>query len=157
MIRSLLIVLSLAALTITAVPLAAVQPVSASTFGDDNDRPLQDDDDCTSNFLLFPSWYRGLDRKGSSCDIEMPTSGNDGQNIQTFIFMIVLNIIDIALRLIGYAAVGFVIYGGFKYLTSAGSADRITAGRKIIMNALIGLVISFLSVAIVNFVAGNIK
>jgi len=43
------------------------------------------------------------------------------------------------------------------YLTSGGESDRIAAGRKIIMNAVVGLVISFFSVVIVSLVAGNIK
>lgn len=157
MIRNLIMATALVAVIALSAPVAVLNtPVSAATFGDAGDNPLvKHDADCTSNFLLFPAWYRGLERKG--CDIQMPTSGQDGQNIQTFLFTIILNIIDIALRLVGFAAVGFIIYGGFKYLTSAGSADRIAAGRKIILNAVIGLVISFFSVAIVNLIANNIK
>lgn len=149
MIRKLIISGLIAAFVAVSAPIMTAQPASAAQF--------KAGDGCSSTFLLFPTWYRGLDRKGDTCQIDMPTSGSDGKNIQTFILIIVLNLIDIALRLIGYAAVGFVIYGGFKYLTAAGSADRITAGRKIITNALIGLVISFLSVAIVSFIASNIK
>lgn len=149
MIRKLITAGIIAAFVAISTPVLIAQPAHAAKF--------EAGDGCSADFLLFPTWYRGLDREGSTCNIDMPTSGNDGQNVQTFIFIIVLNLIDIALRVIGYAAVGFVIYGGFKYLTAAGSPDRITAGRKIITNALIGLVISFLSVAIVNFIASSIK
>lgn len=157
MIKNLIVATGIAVFLAIAAPLALLtSPAQAATFGDGGDKPLvKGDADCTSSFLLFPSWYRGLERKG--CEIQLPSSGADGQNIQAFIFIIILNVIDIALRLVGFAAVGFVIYGGFKYLTSAGSADRVTAGRKIIMNAVIGLVISFFSIAIVNLIAGNIK
>ncbi|MES2876054.1 MAG: hypothetical protein V4678_01135 [Patescibacteria group bacterium] len=122
---------------------------------------------CASSFLGFPAWFDGLPRKPDTCQVlvsektEVDDNGKtvelaDQNDLSNFIFMIILNVIEIALRLIGFIAVGFIIYGGFKYLTSAGSADRITAGRKIIQNAVIGLVISFFSVAIVNLVAGNI-
>jgi hypothetical protein len=157
MIRQLLVTISMVIFMAVSMPVAMLSaPAQAATFGDGGDRPLvKGDADCTSNFLLFPSWYRGLERKG--CDVQMPTSGKNGQNIQKFVFIIILNLIDIALRLVGFAAVGFIIYGGFKYLTSAGSPDRIAAGRKVIQNAVIGLVISFFSVAIVNLIAGNLK
>lgn len=110
-------------------------------------------DACTARFLTFPAWYRGLPREG--CNIKPPASGTD-TSLTAFIFTIVVNIIEIALQLVAYAAVGYIIYGGFKYLTAAGDPSRITAGRKIITNALIGLVLSFMSIAIVNLVAGNI-
>lgn len=110
---------------------------------------------CTSNFLTFPAWYDGVIDQ-STCDVKMPNVDKNGGGLPAFIFRIVLNIIEIALQLVAYAAAGYLIYGGFKYLTSAGSADRVVAGRKIIVNALVGLVISFMSVAIVNLVTTNI-
>ncbi len=146
MMRKYLAVLGIVGLSFASALLLTASSVSAAQF--------KSGDKCSSNFLGLPTWYRGLDREG--CNIVMPSSGRDGQNLQDFIFIIILNVIDIVLRIIGYAAVGFVIYGGFKYLTSAGSADRIAAGKKIIQNALIGLVISFFSVAIVNLIANNV-
>ena len=119
------------------------------------------DRECKSSFLGFPAWFDGLPRKEGTCDIEMTMAADgDGEasknNLQTFIFTIALNVIEIGLRVVGLLAVGYIIYGGFKYLTSAGSADRVTAGRKLIQNALIGLVLSIMSVAIVNLVSSNI-
>lgn len=110
---------------------------------------------CTSSFLTFPTWYNGVIDQ-STCQLSVPKVDKNGGGLPTFIFRIVLNIIEIALQLVAYAAAGYLIYGGFKYLTSAGSADRVVAGRKIIMNALVGLVISFMSVAIVTLVTANI-
>jgi hypothetical protein len=108
---------------------------------------------CTSNFLGFPAWYDGL--LDGDCNIKQPGSGQNG--LSDFIFTIVLNVIEIGLMLVGYAAVGYIIYGGFKYLTSGGTPDRITSGRKIILNAVIGLAISILSIGIVNLIASNLK
>jgi hypothetical protein len=111
---------------------------------------------CIDKVLTFPTWYaNGLaETKGSgkdtTCEIKSPGSGKDA--LSNFIWKIGLNILEIALQLVGYIAVGFLIYGGFKYITGAGAPDKITAGRKIILNAVIGLVISLFSVAIVNLV-----
>lgn len=151
-------VLITTALALVALPTLAVVPSAAATpasevekFGDEASKELK----CSSNFLGFPTWFRGLPRIKGTCQVTMVDGAGQGK-INAFIFTIILNIIEIGLRLVGFAAVGFIIYGGFKYLTSAGSADRIVAGRKIILNAVIGLVISFFSVAIVSLVAGNI-
>jgi hypothetical protein len=115
---------------------------------------------CTPRVLTFPTWYRGLGKTigsgaDATCEIRSPGTGPDG--LSNFIWRIVLNVIEIALQLVGYLAVGFIIYGGFKYITGAGAPDKITAGRKIILNAVIGLIISIFSVAIVNLVAGGFK
>lgn len=127
-----------------AVTVLASSPVAAAPAGG-----------CTSTFLTFPAWYDGL--LDGNCKIASPsTLGNNGEGLTKFIFRIVLNIIEIVLQIIAYATAGYIIYGGFKYLTSAGSPDRITAGRKIITNALVGLIISFMSIAIVNLISGNI-
>lgn len=106
---------------------------------------------CNTTLLTFPAWYRGV--VDDSCNIKSPT---DSGGLPTFIWTIGLNVIEIMLQLVGYIAVGFIIAGGFKYLTSTGSADDIAKAKKTILNAIIGLVISIFSVAIVNIVAGAV-
>lgn len=104
---------------------------------------------CTKNgsFLGFPPWYRGL--QNSDCSIKSP-----GNNLSGFIWTIALNIIDDALRLVGFASVAFIIYGGFKYMTSQGSSDGMSKAKTTILNAIIGLVLSIMSIAIVNLAVG---
>ena len=109
---------------------------------------------CGSSTLLgFPAWYHGLTKTGNggSCDIKSPTELDGG--VSAFIWIIVFNIVEMILRLAGYAAVAFIIYGGYKYITSAGSADGTAAAKKTITNAVIGLVISIAAVAIVRTVS----
>ena len=73
-----------------------------------------------------------------------------GDDLASFVWKIVLNIsADIAL-LVGYAAIGFVIYGGFKYIMSTGEPGKVAEAKKMITNALIGLVIAVLATVIVN-------
>ncbi|HET6746691.1 MAG TPA: hypothetical protein VFH06_01140 [Candidatus Saccharimonadales bacterium] len=120
----------------TALTIAAPQPAMAA---------------CNDRLLTFPAWYRGI--INDSCDIKNP---NDVGGLPTFIAKIGLNIIEVMLQLVGYIAVGYIIAGGFKYLTSTGSPDDIVKARKTILNAVIGLIISIFSIAIVNIVAGAV-
>jgi uncharacterized membrane protein len=73
-----------------------------------------------------------------------------------FVWKIVLNITEMLLHLIGYLTVGFIIYGGFKYMVSAGSSDGMAKAKTTITNAVIGLVLSIVSIAIVNLVGSAI-
>lgn len=68
-------------------------------------------------------------------------------------------ILNWALTIAFLAAVIYLIYGGFQYISSAGNTDLATKGRATIVNAVIGIVIIVLSYTIVqivyNFVSGN--
>ena len=107
---------------------------------------------CGGTLLTFPAWYRGL--TDGNCNVQSPSAVG---GISKFIWIIVLNVIEMGLQLVGYIAAGFIIAGGYKYLISAGSADGMVKARKTILNAIIGLGISIFSVAIVNLVSGAIK
>lgn len=101
--------------------------------------------------LNIPAWYRGL--VDGSCEIKKPASNKNG--LSKFIWTIALNIIEMALWIIGYISAGFLIYGGYLYMIGAGAADKIVSAKKTITNAIIGLVLSFFSVAIVNIIVGS--
>lgn len=107
---------------------------------------------CNSTFLTFPAWYSGLKQNPyPDCGIAAPTNG-----ISTFIWTIALNIVNDILQVVAYVSAGFVIYGGYLYLISSGLPDKAAAGRKTIINAMVGLVLSFMSAVIVGVVAGNL-
>ena len=106
---------------------------------------------CTSSFLTLPAWYNGL--LDSDCEIKSPTEVG---GFTQFVTKIGLNVVEMILRLSGYASAAFIIYGGYKYIYSAGSPDGMVSARKTIMNAVIGLVISIAAVAIVNTIANGI-
>lgn len=107
---------------------------------------------CNDTLLTFPAWFKGL--TDGSCNIKSPT---DAGGLSTFIWTIVLNVIEMCLQLVGYISAGFIIRGGFKYMTSVGDPGEVAKAKKIITDAIIGLVLSIFSVAIVNLVAGAIK
>lgn len=51
-------------------------------------------------------------------------------------------------------ALGFLIYGGIKWITSGGDKAAVEAARNTIVAAIIGLVIVFLSYFILNIILG---
>lgn len=51
------------------------------------------------------------------------------------------NAVDIFLIALSIVAVLVLIYGGFKYLTSAGDANQAESGKKAITGAIIGIII----------------
>ncbi|HET9411445.1 MAG TPA: hypothetical protein VFO38_01190 [Candidatus Saccharimonadales bacterium] len=65
-----------------------------------------------------------------------------------------LMVVEFFIKLIGYLAVGFIVWGGIKYLKSQGEPGETAAARQIITNALMGLVLAILSVAIIQFIVG---
>lgn len=107
---------------------------------------------CGDTLLTFPAWYKGL--TDSDCNIKAPSSGKNGLSV--FIWKIVLNVIDMGLQLAGYISAGFIIRGGFKYMTSIGDPGELAKAKKIVTDAVIGLVIAIFSVAIVNMISGAI-
>jgi len=109
---------------------------------------------CTDRLLTFPAWYKGLQNPDPDCTIRSPTELAGGY--QEMIATILLNVTEIILQAVGYVSVAFIIVGGFKYITSAGSPDGMTKSRKTIINAVVGLIISIFSVAIVNLISGAI-
>jgi hypothetical protein len=61
-------------------------------------------------------------------------------------------LLNFVLLVAGIVAFFFVLYGGFVYLTAGGDAARAGSGRTIIINAIIGIIIIFLSYALIRFV-----
>ncbi len=107
---------------------------------------------CNATFLTFPAWYNGITNDSCTPDIS-----STGGNFSKFVWKIALNIVNIMLQLVGYLAVGYLIYGGWKYLTSAGDSSRITSAKNLVLYAMIGLVISFFAVTFVVVIGNAIK
>jgi hypothetical protein len=107
---------------------------------------------CSSSFLGFPAWYRGLtydDGKGNPCAIKSPTGG-DG--LSNFIWHIALNVVEIALVAVAYISAIFTLYGGFLFITSQGKPENATKARMTMLDAVIGLLISFVAIVAVDFI-----
>lgn len=99
---------------------------------------------CESEFLMLPAWHRNL-RKDLDCQIVI--------NKLSDIWTIVANIADILIHLAGLLAVVFIIYGGIRYITSQGESENLQSAKKILTNAIIGLILAILASTIVGFIA----
>ena len=77
---------------------------------------------------------------------DLPTT-LDTVNINDFI----ARIINYLLGMIGSVALVLFIYGGFLWMTSAGRAEAVAKGQKIIVWATIGMAIVFTSYILVKF------
>lgn len=69
----------------------------------------------------------------------------------------ITRLIQFGLLIGGIVAFLFVLYGGFIYLTAGGDSAAAGKGRTMIVNAIIGMVIIFLSLAIVQFFADRLR
>lgn len=69
---------------------------------------------------------------------------------------IIGRIIQVALGFLGVIAVGLIIYAGFLWMTSGGDEDKIGQAKKILRNAIIGLVIILMSWAITTFLISRL-
>lgn len=86
-------------------------------------------------------------------------AGSVGDNLNlsaTDPTLIITRIINIALGFLGLIAVVLIIYGGFVWMTSGGAADKVDQAKRILKNAIIGLVIIISSWGIVSFVIGKL-
>ena len=83
----------------------------------------------------------------------VPGSGNTGLPNDTSLTGFIMKIINIALAVAGLIAVLFLIIGGFRYITSAGNEETAEQAKKIITNAIIGIVVIILSFVIVRVIS----
>jgi len=127
--------LSVLALSFVASSLVFVPPASAAPAPS-----------CPERVLTFPAWYKGVIDRGT-CEVKI-TSVLD-------LIVIPLNFIEILIQAVAYVAVGFIVWGGFKYIKSQGDPGKISESKTAIINAVTGLGIALLSVAIVEFVQGR--
>ncbi|MBI2436744.1 MAG: hypothetical protein HYV41_03320 [Candidatus Magasanikbacteria bacterium] len=80
--------------------------------------------------------------------------GKEGAQIQSSadIRIIIARTIKVFLGFVGTLATVYTVYGGYLYLTSAGSEDRMSHGRRIILYGVLGILIILSSYSIAWFV-----
>lgn len=64
----------------------------------------------------------------------------------------IVSVVRTILGILGILALLLVLYGGFVWMTAAGRADRIELAKKILLNAVIGLIIIIFAFAIVQYI-----
>lgn len=62
------------------------------------------------------------------------------------------NVVDWAIALAGTVAVFFIIFAGFKFLTSGGDPKQVEGAKKTLTYAIAGLIVVFLAFAIITLI-----
>jgi hypothetical protein len=106
--------------------------------------PVMFADECT-NQSLIPDLYDGM--RNSSCEVEITRLGQ--------VLTLAGNIISILMFIAAAVAIGFIIVGGFTYITSSGDPSGIKKAKDTIVNAVVGLVIAMVSFGVVRFITGQ--
>jgi hypothetical protein len=67
---------------------------------------------------------------------------------------LVKRIVNILLYVLGAISVIMIIVGGIMFATSAGDSGAVTKAKNTVLYSVIGLIVAFLSYAIINWVIG---
>jgi hypothetical protein cdiviTM7_00647 len=60
------------------------------------------------------------------------------------------------LLIVGFISVIMLVYGGLRYILSGGDSKKVTDAKNTVLYAIIGLIISLLSYAIIKFVLNSV-
>ncbi len=106
--------------------------------------------------LVVPS-VETLAIVGGSVEQGVQSARGNGQPSELFgvdgIFTTVANTL---LYIVGALSVVMIIYGGLRYVVSGGNSSAVTAAKNTILYAVVGLVVSILSYAIINFLLSTL-
>lgn len=69
---------------------------------------------------------------------------------------IIGRIIQVALGLLGVVALGLVLYSGFTWMTAGGDEEKVATAKRILSQAIIGLVIILSAFSITTYVVNNL-
>ena len=106
---------------------------------------------CGLVLTLMPAFVNATEEEGGV--LVNPLGGTEASpKGTTDISTIIGKVIKAVLGIVGSIALLMFIYGGFLWLTSGGGKERIKKGKDILIWAIIGLVIIFLSYTLVEFV-----
>lgn len=89
------------------------------------------------NFLGLTSW---------DCNVN---SIVDEDSLKSGILQIIANVASDLTIIASYLVLGYVIYGGYRYIFSEGDPNKVATGKKTLMHAFIGLAIVMLANVIV--------
>ena len=83
----------------------------------------------------------------------IPTGGLEGDGAGA---VAVRNGLSLLIAAIAILSVIFLVWGGIKWITSAGDKAQLDTARKTIIFSLIGLILSFLSFGIIVFIGQQV-
>lgn len=128
---------------------AVLNPTAAMALGGGN---------CGAKAPLgFRAWYEGLCTGNKETDSILypkndPADPESDNEIVRFVWTIILNVLFDLMLVVGYLAMGFIIYGGYLYIMSQGDPARLAKGKRTLTAAIIGTVIAMVASVAVNTV-----
>ncbi len=87
----------------------------------------------------------------------VPCGGENDPCTTCDLLILAQNVLEFALKMAFLVIIGFIVYGGFRWIFSLGKEEHLKAGQQIITNAIIGLIIILTAWIIVNTVFWTIK
>jgi len=114
---------------------------------------------CTLDQSKFgiPTWYKYLEGENdpadpSVCRLALEFDADKIPQLAS----IGLAVVEIMLVIAGMVSIGYIVYGGFRYLLSQGEPENTRIAKDAILNAVIGLVIAVMASIIVRFVGQEV-
>lgn len=99
-----------------------------------------------ANFFGFQPWYACLEQKYGSTQIK---TLND-------VFLIIFPLVDALIKAAVYVAIVYIFWMLIKIILARGESGKIAQASMGIRDAVIGMVIALIAVAIINFITGAI-
>lgn len=102
----------------------------------------------TQNFFFIHSWTYFFPK----CDKGVPQI----EKLTDFT-AIAAWAVDTLIKVSGFVAFAFVVWGGMKYIIAQGEANAIAEAKNTVVQAIAGMIICIAASAIINFVAQTFK
>ncbi|HEX5798265.1 MAG TPA: hypothetical protein VFX79_02820 [Candidatus Saccharimonadales bacterium] len=104
---------------------------------------------CGGDFFGLPAWHKYIKtEQGVSQCVPQINSLND-------FWLIGLAVIELLVRMALYIGIAFVVYAGIKYSESRGNVDKATSAKNTLIDAITGVIIAMVAVAILSFVGSR--
>jgi cysteine-rich repeat protein len=107
---------------------------------------------CTGIFLAHPVLAADAIDQSALATFAADAGFAVGPSIQVIIARLIRTVISF----LGIVTVALILYGGFMYMTAGGVEDRVKKAKRILTNAVIGLLIVLGSFTITQFVLNNL-
>jgi len=120
---------------------------------------------CANHFLGLRAWYDGLlesttPGKNGECKVISPEKlggGDKEAGMRKFVWTIVMNVVSMIFGIVGYLAIGFVMWGGFQYILAQGDVTKTMKAKKTVTNSIIGLALVMTASIISSVISGIVS
>ena len=108
----------------------------------------------TGSFAFNAGFFEKQAYANSAADLIKQGADSTGQQDSRSAGDIAKDVVNIMFFIVGVMAVIMIIWGGIRYVLSAGNSAALTSAKNTIVYSIIGLIIAILAFVIVDFVIG---